>query len=63
MPAIYGGKGIGGKGVGQGKTGVVQQKRRSKNAAIANVNKPSIRRLARRGGVKRISSFIYDESR
>jgi len=25
------------------------------------ITKPAIRRLARRGGVKRISSFIYDE--
>jgi histone H4 len=27
------------------------------------VTKPAIRRLARRGGVKRISSLIYDEAR
>ena len=30
---------------------------------IEGVTKPAIRRLARRGGVKRISSFIYDDSR
>ena len=27
------------------------------------VTKPAIRRLARRGGVKRISALIYEESR
>jgi histone H4 len=27
------------------------------------ITKPAIRRLARRGGVKRISALIYDESR
>merc|ERR1719263_2221142 len=27
------------------------------------ITKPAIRRLARRGGVKRISSLIYDETR
>ena len=30
---------------------------------IMGITKPAIRRLARRGGVKRISSLIYDESR
>merc|ERR1712072_385348 len=30
---------------------------------IMGVTKPAIRRLARRGGVKRISSLIYDETR
>ena len=32
-------------------------------AAILGVTKPAIRRLARRGGVKRISGAIYDEVR
>lgn len=27
------------------------------------ITKPAIRRLARRGGVKRISDLIYDEAR
>ncbi|UPK97457.1 hypothetical protein LCI18_008392 [Fusarium solani-melongenae] len=31
--------------------------------SILGVTKPAIRRLARRGGVKRISADIYDESR
>jgi len=32
-------------------------------AAIRTVQKPAIRRLARRGGVKRISGLIYEETR
>jgi histone H3/H4 len=30
---------------------------------IQGITKPSIRRLARRGGVKRISGLIYEETR
>ena len=30
---------------------------------IQGITKPAIRRLARRGGVKRISGYIYDEVR
>ena len=30
---------------------------------VKRITKPAIRRLARRGGVKRISSYIYEESR
>ena len=30
---------------------------------MAGITKPAIRRLARRGGVKRISGLIYDETR
>lgn len=30
---------------------------------IQGITKPAIRRLARRGGVKRISGLIYDETR
>jgi histone H4 len=57
-----GGKGKGGKGYG--KTGSLA-KRRVKNAkeVILGITKPAIRRLARRGGVKRISAMIYDETR
>ena len=54
-----GGKGVGGKGkVGTKRTA---QKRHAR-ASIEGITKPAIRRLAR-GGVKRISSFIYDDSR
>jgi histone H4 len=31
--------------------------------SLSNVQKPAIRRLARRGGVKRISGLIYEETR
>jgi len=30
---------------------------------VQGITKPAIRRLARRGGVKRISGLIYDETR
>ena len=54
------GQGKGGKGVG--KLGAKRNKKTSR-ASIEGITKPAIRRLARRGGVKRISSFIYDDSR
>jgi histone H4 len=31
--------------------------------SILGITKPAIRRMARRGGVKRISGLIYEESR
>ena len=34
-----------------------------KKENILGITKPAIRRLARKGGVKRISSLIYDETR
>jgi histone H4 len=50
-----GGKGVGGKGkVGTKRTAT----KRHARASIEGITKPAIRRLARRGGVKRISSFI-----
>ena len=54
------GRGKGGKGLGKG--GAKRHKKSHKNA-LAGITKPSIRRLARRGGVKRISALIYEESR
>jgi len=56
-----GGKGIGGKGAG--KVGAKRRAGRSQRASIEGITKPAIRRLARRGGVKRISTFIYDDTR
>jgi histone H4 len=55
--------GKGGKGVGKisGKRHGVAKK--SSRSSLEGITKPAIRRLARRGGVKRISSFIYDDSR
>merc|ERR1712147_178282 len=59
------GHGKGGKGVGKG-VGKVAAKRHSRKAnrpLLEGITKPAIRRLARRGGVKRISFFIYDCTR
>lgn len=57
-----GGQGKGGKGVG--KVGVKRYaNKRSKASILEGITKPAIRRLARRGGVKRISSYIYYDSR
>ena len=52
----------GGKGYGKG---VVRHSGagRAADNAIQGVTKPAILRLARRGGVKRIASGIYDETR
>ena len=47
----------------QGKAGAKRHSTKSIKATIMGVTKPAIRRLARRGGVKRISSLIYDETR
>ena len=55
------GTGKGGKGVG--KVGAKRHARKQPRATIEGITKPAIRRLARRGGVKRISSFIYDDAR
>ena len=48
-----------------GKGGKGGAKRHPKRQAdtIKGITKPAIRRLARRGGVKRISGLMYDESR
>jgi histone H4 len=52
--------GKGGKGFG--KVGA-KRLQKSKKEVILGITKPAIRRLARRGGVKRISALIYDETR
>ncbi|KAK2036670.1 histone H4 [Colletotrichum somersetense] len=53
---------------GKGKTvlhGAAGAKRHRKiiKDCIRGITKPAIRRLARRGGVKRISAMIYDDAR
>ena len=55
------GKGKGGKQIAPG--GIKRAKSKILKESILGITKPAIRRLARRGGVKRISSLIYDESR
>ena len=57
----FGGRG---KGKGGGKAGAKRyENRRALRENILGITKPAIRRLARRGGVKRISSYIYEETR
>lgn len=57
-PPITGGKG--GKGLGKGGA---KRHRKILRDNIQGITKPAIRRLARRGGVKRISAMIYEETR
>ena len=54
------GRGKGGKGLGKG--GAKRHRKVLRNN-IEGITKPAIRRLARRGGVKRISAGIYEETR
>merc|ERR1719238_84750 len=54
------GRGKGGKGLGKGSA---KRHKRLLRDNINGITKPAIRRLARRGGVKRISGLIYDETR
>jgi histone H4 len=59
------GRGKGAKGLGKsgGKHIAGKRHRRMGISNIQGITKPAIRRLARRGGVKRISGLIYEESR
>lgn len=58
-----GAKGTRGLGKGLGGKGGVKRHRKILRDNINGITKPAIRRLARRGGVKRISAAIYDEAR
>ena len=62
---IGGGRGKGKGGMGGGKSGAkrIEFGRKTLRESILGITKPAIRRLARRGGVKRISSYIYEETR
>ncbi|KAI9882291.1 MAG: Histone H4 [Watsoniomyces obsoletus] len=55
-PGPSGGRGLG-RGVGQ------RRHRKILKDTIQGITKPDIRRMARRGGVKRISAAIYDDAR
>ena len=64
------GRGQGGKGVnlGKGSKGAKASKggkrlKKQNNDVLKGITKPAIRRLARRGGVRRINGQIYDETR
>lgn len=51
-------------GMGKGKMGhPAIRHRKILRDNIQGITKPAIRRLARRGGVKRISGLIYEETR
>jgi histone H4 len=52
-----------GKGLGKFGTRCKRRHRRVLWDKIQGVTQPALRRLARRGGVKRISGLIYEESR
>eukprot|EP00745_Piridium_sociabile_P003027 TRINITY_DN118303_c0_g1_i1.p1 TRINITY_DN118303_c0_g1~~TRINITY_DN118303_c0_g1_i1.p1 ORF type:complete len:104 (+),score=11.49 TRINITY_DN118303_c0_g1_i1:158-469(+) len=54
------GRGKGGKGLGKGGA---KRHRKQLSHGVEGVTKPAIRRLARRGGVKRISKDVYEETR
>ncbi|RUP46518.1 hypothetical protein BC936DRAFT_146854 [Jimgerdemannia flammicorona] len=54
------GHGKGGKGLGKGGA---KRHRKILHDNIQGITKPAIRHLARRGGVKRISGLIYEETR
>ena len=56
MAKVY----TGGKG---GKATQAKRHRRVRRDNIQGITKPAIRRLARRGGVKRMSGLIYEETR
>ena len=54
------GKGKGGKGLGKGGA---KRHRKVLRDNMQGISRPGIRRLARRGGVKRISGLCYEEAR
>ncbi|MGB1591347.1 MAG: histone H4 [Promethearchaeia archaeon] len=54
--------GLGQGGKGLGKSGA-KRHRKILRDNMNGISKPAIRRLARRGGVKRISGLVYEETR
>ena len=56
------GRGKGGKGLGKGGGGA-KRHRKILRDNIQGISKAAIKRLARRGGVKRISGLIYEVTR
>ena len=51
------------RSAGKGKNFGAKRVKKPTKDVILGITKPAIRRLARRGGVKRISNLIYDETR
>ncbi len=54
------GRGKGGKGLGKGGA---KRHRKMLRDNILGVTRPAVRRLARRGGVKRLSEHAFEEAR
>ena len=54
--------GLGQGGKGLGKSGAKRHRKMLRDN-MNGISKPAIRRLARRGGVKRISGLVYEETR
>jgi histone H4 len=52
-----------GQGKGKGKSVPVRHRKRLHDPLDKAMTKPAIRRLARRGGVKRLNADVYDASR
>ena len=48
---------------GKGRSGKGKRRGNKNRSALDRISSPSIRRLARRGGIKRISSGIYGDCR
>jgi len=48
---------------GKGIHGIKKMRKSNISNSLLGISKPALRRLARRGGVKRIHSEIYEESR
>ena len=51
------------RSAGKGKSFGAKRVKKPTKDVILGITKPAIRRLARRGGVKRISNLIYEETR
>jgi len=62
LGAYWASKGRGKTGKGRGKSGA-KRHRKYRRGNIQGITKPAIRRLARRGGVKRINGLVYEETR
>lgn len=60
--STFSGKGKGGKGFGKGGKFPRRHAHQMKDP-LKGITKPAVRRLCRRGGVKRISGQVYDETR
>ena len=63
MSSIPSGKGFSGKGKGGKFSGKAKRHQHNKKDPIKGITKPAIRRLCRRGGIKRIGGLVYEETR